>query len=590
MNEVKEVKKGNKKINKSKIFVIIASAICFLSSVAYLAYTLLFCSNKTNNLFLIISSFIIFLVVAIFSIGLFMKRKIRNILCSIGLLLMSGFIMFNLFTLTDIIKIPTQAVLDNFMNKNINELLIYGEKNNITINQLYEYSDTVLEYNIISQDILPNTLLKDVKELNVVVSSGPNYDKAFVLQNLVGLNIDEALKITNENFMNNIEIEYEINDENEKDIIISQSLNGQIKRNDLLKLVVSLGAEGSLKPVKMESLKNKSLFEATLWLKRNGIKYELTYEFSDTVSRNYCVSQSEKEGTEIDPNNTTITLIVSKGAEINIPDFTSMDINEATNWIIDNNLKLEIEESYDNEIEKGKIISSDKSINTKLEEGSTIKLTISKGKLKMEEFENINAFRSWANSLGLEYEENSEFSDLDKGMIISSNPKVGEYINLNEKIEITYSKGKSTTIPNFYNKTKSEASSLCSKYKLNCYYSYRYSSSVSEGYISSQSMSKNSTVAENTSITLYISKGKEPVIEVPTCDKSKTTLVWITPGNDGSQTKANLSKEFSNVKWQWNMVDKCPNGDSGAGTVCNANEIDGKRLNHCDDVVVTIVK
>ena len=43
-------------------------------------------------------------------------------------------------------------------------------------------------------------------------------------------------------------------------------------------------------------------------------------------------------------------------------------------------------------------------------------------------------------------------------------------------------------------------------------------------------MSKNSTVAENTSITLYISKGKEPVIEVPTCDKSKTETVYLTAG------------------------------------------------------------
>ena len=590
MNEVKEVKKSTKKTNKSIICVIITSILCFLSSITYLGYTLLFCGDKTNNLFLIINSFIIFIFVSILSIGLFMKKKIKNVLCSISLLLLSGFIIFNLLTITNIIKLPTQAVLENFINKNINDLLNYGEKNKIIINQSYEYSDTVLEYNIISQDILPNTLLKDVKELTVVVSSGPNYDKAFILQNLVGLNVDEALKIANENFMNNIEIEYEINDENEKDIIINQSLNGQIKRNDLLKLVVSLGAEGSLEPVKMENLKNKSLFEATLWLKRNGIKYEVTYEFSDTIDRNYCVSQSEKEGTEIDPNNATITLIVSKGKEINVPDFTSMDINEATTWIVENNLKLEIEEAYDNEIEKGKIISSDKPINTKVEEGATIKLTISKGKLKMEEFESIGSFRSWANSLGLEYEENSEFSDLDKGMIISSNPKVGEYINLNNKIEITYSKGKSTTIPNFYNKTKNEATSLCSKYKLNCYYSYRYSSSVSEGYISSQSMSKNSTVAENTSITLYISKGKEPVIEVPTCDKNKTVTVYFDTGNNGAQTKEIISGRYPNINWNFVPVKQCNNGSIAGGTICNGYIYDGKNLNYCDTYTLEIVE
>lgn len=561
MNEEKNGKK--RKLDKSLILVIIVAILALISSIVFIGYTLLFCKDITNNVLLMLDSFIIFLFVTVLSVSaLVHKNKIKNALLSISLLLVCTFTTFNVLSLANIIKVPTQETLQSFVNKNITELLSFGEKHNIVINQTYEFSDTISEYNIITQDVAPNTLLKEVKELNVVVSSGPNYDKTFILQSLVGLNIDDALKIINEHFMNNIEVDFELNDKIKKDIIISQNISGEIKRNDLLKLVVSLGLEEELVPVNMEDLKGKSLFEATLWLKRHGFKYEITYEFSDKVKRNYCIGQSEKEGTLVDPKKDVITIIMSKGKEIVIPDFTSMSVNEATNWITQNNLKLTFKEEYDNELEKGKIISSNFAINYKVEEGTTIILTISKGRLTMEKFDSIGAFRSWASSLGLQYEEDSEFSDSSFGTIISITPNVGEYINLNSKIQVIYSKGKATTIPSFYNKSKSEASSLCNNYNLTCYYSYRYNNSISENYVVSQSMSEGSTVAEGTSITLYLSKGPQPIVEEPpqyTCTSTEThTLIiqpnWVTGGSANttiSTLKDKLSSQYPNVTFQF---------------------------------------
>lgn len=579
------------KNNNKKSYILVASfcALGLLCSILYLGYTLLFCKDQTNNLFLIISSFILFIFMSIFSVAsLITKVKIKNIMLSIASCIMVLFIAFNILSLQGIIKLPTQEVLDSLVGKNINEVLSWGKNNNITINMTYEYSDTIIEYNIISQDVFPNTLLKKVKEINVVVSSGPNYDKKFILQSLVGLNIDDALKIINNNFMNNVEVSYELNDEIDKDIIISQNINGEIKRNDLLKLVVSLGKEEDLMPITIIDLKGKSLSEAKLYLDRYGIKYNLEYEFSSEIKRGYCISQSEKAGTVVKPNEDEITLVISKGKEINVPDFTTMNVEEATNWITENNLKLVFKEAYDNEIIKGNIISSNYKTNDKVEEGTSIELVISKGNLKMEQFNSIGEFRSWASSLGLEYEENSEFNDSSFGTIISITPKVGEVINLNEKIKITYSKGKSTTIPNFYNKSKTEANSLCSSSNLKCYFSYKYSSSIKNDYVISQSMSKNSVVAVGTSITIYLSKGPEP--KPVTCDKSITETVYLTSGNDGAQTKTIITKSYPNVKFSFKFVDKCSNGSIASGTICNAPQYDGKKLNHCDTYTLEIVE
>ena len=536
--------------NKFHILTIIISILSIIASTLFLGYTLLFCSDKVDNLSLIINSFLVFLFVCILSISLFIQnKKYQGICSSISLIFAIIFIVFNFLSLMNVIKVPKQKVMENFVNKNISELITFAEENNIIINQAFDYSDYTLEYYIISQDVTPNTLLKDVKEINVIVSSGANPNKTFTLQSLIGLTIDDAIEIINNNFMSNVEIEYEFSDEASKDIVISQNISGEVKRNDLLQIVVSLGSEDELVPVRMIDLKNKSLFEATLWLKRNGFKYEIVYEFSSEVKRDYCLSQSEKVGDMIDPKETIITLIVSKGAEIIIPDFTAMSVNEATMWISEHNLKVVFNEAYDNEIKKGDIISSNKSMGSKLEEGETIELTISKGRLVMERFDNIESFRAWANSLNLEYDETSQFSDSAAGTIISIDPDVGEGINPSETIKVVYSKGKSTTVPNFYNKSKSEASSLCNNYQLTCYYSYKYSNNISSDHVVSQSLSAGSTVAEKTGITIYLSKGPEPKPTVPVCSSTAThTLIiqpnWIT-GGTAEATVSTLKSKFS---------------------------------------------
>lgn len=557
-------------MNKKNIFSYASGILSVCVSIIFLVFTIIGMKDKIDNLFWIINGLIIFLVSCLFALGVFTKDdKYQNICHGTTSIFISLFILFNFLSLTNIIKVPKQDVLSNFVNKNISELITYGEKHNIKINQVFDYSDYVDEYYIISQDAEPNTLLKKVKEINVVVSSGANPNKTFMLQSLVGLNIDDALKIINENFMSNIEIDYEFSDDVTKDVVISQNINGEIKRNDLLKLVVSLGNENDLVPVEMINLKDKSLFEATLWLKRNGFKYEINYEFSDQVKRNYCLGQSEKEGTTVNPKETVITLIISKGKEIIAPDFTSMSVSEATIWVAEHKLKVVFKETYDNEIKQGNIISSNKPLNSKLEEGETIEITTSKGKLVMERFDNIESFRAWANSLNLRYEESSEFNDSASGTVIKITPNVGEAINLNETIYVTYSKGKSTTVPNFYNKSKNETVSLCNNNNLKCYYSYKYSSSVSKEYVVSQSIVAGSTVAEGTGITIYLSKGTEPKPIVQTCSSTETHTLriqqnWVTGGTADS-TISTLKAQF-NEKYPlvtFNFVKKDGNLRSG---------------------------
>lgn len=596
-NKIYTDKKENnqdKKKEPKNICLIAFASISLVLSIAYLLFNILFCKDQINNIFLIINASIITFFTLFLMLMVSVKDiKAKNILGIFTTLILSTFIIFNFLVISNIINLPTQELLENFQNKTISEALKWAKENNIEVNQIYEYSDNIEEYHIITQDVYPNTLLKNVSEITFTVSYGPNYDKIVSIPNMVGWNIDDAVKTINDNFLNNVTVEYEVNNEEKKDIILEQNTSGQIRRNDELKLKVSLGPEDELEPVDMINLQNKSLFEATLWLKRHGIKYEIVYVFSDNVTKNYVVDSETEEGTTVDPKKDTVKLIVSKGKKIVVPDLTKMTVDELTEWIIENNLKVKFDTKYDSLIEVGKIIEADYHENDEIESGTLITVITSKGPLKMPSFNNLSEFRTWANTIGINYREEYEFNDkVANGDIIKTIPEANTVINYSDTFVIHISYGKPVTIPSFIGKHRDEISTTCSNIGLNCTFYYNGYSDTPNGIAQNQNKNAGAEVVAGTYVSIGLSSGPAPANDPqpPACNKNETTQIWITPGNDGNQTKSNILNAYPNIKWNFNLVDSCSNGDAGAGVVCNANEIDGKNLNHCDTYTVTIVK
>lgn len=592
-----KIRKNETEISNKNIGKNIFAIICLILSISYSIFTVIFCGDQVNNLYLIINAIVITIFALFLTIMVITKNyKTKNVFSYFTTIILSGFLIFNFLVLNNNIELPTQELLENFQNKTISEALKWAKENNIEVNQIYEYSDNIEEYHIISQDIYPNTLLKNVDKITFTVSYGPNYDKIISLPNMVGWNIDDAMKTINDNFLNNVNIDYEVNEEKEKDTIIEQSISGQIRRNDEVNIKVSLGSTDDLEPVEMINLKNKSLMDATLWLKRHGIKYELVYVFSDEIVKNYVADQETDPGKTVNPKDDTVKLIISKGKKIVVPDLTKLSVDEATEWIINNNLKVKFETKYDSNIEAGKIIEADYKENDEIEAGTLITITTSKGPLKMPKFNNISDLRNWANNLGIEYREEYEFNDnVNKGDIIKTIPEENAVINYSDVIIVHISYGKPVTVPSFIGKSKSEISSTCNNIGLNCTFYYNGYSDTPYDIAQNQNKNAGSEVVSGTYVSIGLSSGPKPKEEpkpdpTPTCDKSKTTTIWITPGNDGNQTQNILSKQYPQIKWNFNLVDKCQSGDSTSGAVCNANEIDGKNLNSCDTYIVTIVK
>ena len=496
---------------KKKYLEIIKLILGFVGVVLALAYFMYFtlASSNVNQFNMIIISGLILIITVLSTISMFIKKEhiktwVNIVMAFITILLVTFSLMLN----TNIIEGAIKPTLKDFVGMSVDDVILWANENKITIEQIYEYSDSVSEYDVIAQNIKAGLLLSNIKVVTLTVSSGPNYDKEVIISSMVGWNIDEAIKVINTNFLNNVTINYVKSSDAIKDIIITQSIKGQMRRNANLTITVSLGNETATNDIKMIDLKDMTLFNASLWLKRNAINYELTYAFDNNIIRNNVVDQDKELGTMIKLATDKVILTISKGSEITVPDLINMQIGDITSWIIKNKLKIDYQDEYNPTITMGNIISVNYKSGDIIEEGTIIKLVISKGPLKMRAFTSLSEFRSWASEYNIIYQEEYEFNAVAKGNIISFSHAADSILTNNDIITVHLSNGPAVTIPTFVNKSKSSITTTCTNLNLICTFAYStYSSTIAKDVAMTQNKTAGSKVISGTYVNIGLSKG-----------------------------------------------------------------------------------
>lgn len=598
---VKKIEKPSNKRNSCLINIL--SIATMISCLGYFGSTIFKGEGLKDIVFALL--FLLFTVFFISSsITNSSKKKGSNILALVVLFIYQ---VFGILVMFNIISLPTLKVMENLVDKSLSSAIKWTTDNDVTLEQVYEYSDVVSEYHVIYQSVKPGTKLKNVKKLVLSISEGPNPDKEIVIPSMIGWESEDVLKYIEENHLSNVVFEF-VQSSSKENTLIEQSKSGNVKRSDEIKFTFSYGEERGYTEVKMSDLTNKSKTEAIFYLKQHGIKYEIEYEFSDKISRNKVISQNVKPGemvTITGDNVTTVKIVISKGPKIIIPDFKKMSVDEVTEWIIKNKLKVEFKDSYDEAIKENAVISASHSKGDAVEEGTIITITLSKGKLTMPSFNNLNEFREWADKYNIKYEEQHEFSDdVAAGDVIRYSYRKGETIKNGDTIIATISDGKKMSVPNVKGLSKNDAANKLKSAGLNYSFVYKYSSSVEKGKVISQSISAGSEVSNGTTVTLTISNGKAPSNSngggnnnngggnnnqpsTPTCENRE---FYILTGNTGAQTLSATKAAYPMFTIVANYVDSCSNGDSVSGTVCNAGSYDGRTLSTCNTISLTIVK
>lgn len=494
-----------KEVKKRHIIHKILGTLSFIISIAYLSYSVIYTDSILTNLDKISIPILIFLISLIVFISSIKVNK--SLTYSVVSLILIAFTSFYFLTDKKVILLPEEEKITSYVDKNYTEFSDWAKRNGIEIITEYEYSDTIEKGNIIRTDINEGTFIKEIKKITVTVSDGPNYDKLLIIPSMLGWNIDDVINYIDENFLINVTINYEESTD-EVDTVIKQSKNGELRRNNELILTMSIGSKNDLSDtIEVIDFKGMTLFKSLIWLKKNDIKYELNYEFSDN-DKNIVLNQNIEENTEINRKQDTIILTISNGKAIKIPDFTTMTVEEITNFIIENNLKVEFDEVYDEQIETGKVIKQDIAVNESVKEETLITITISRGQIKMQSFSSLYEFKEWANKYNIKYTENYEYSNtIAKGGIISFSYKENDIVPPDAVINVNVSLGKAVTIPSFIGKTKTEAQNTCNSLGIKCSFKTGTYTSYEKNIVYVQSRNNGSKVTSGSTITLTLSLG-----------------------------------------------------------------------------------
>lgn len=507
--KLREMPTRDDQISKSKLVMYISLACCFVLMITYFISSILHSYDMLDQMEFLIGIIILSLFTVLFTITcLFLDKKKTRIFVIISSIIFSIYFLFQLLIQNSIINLPKQNTVLNFYGKDIQEVVSWAEKNNILVETIYEHSDNFPIYQVINQNVMPGTLTKKIDKIIIVVSDGPNVDKETIIPDMKNWDIDQVIDFVDENYLTNVTIDFEFNNQIEKDLIFFQeNESDKMLRNSKIYLKASLGKKENLDSIAMKNLVGMNTFHATTWLGRNAINYEIVYGYSDKYDDGTVIKQSITKGKIIDKERSkTVTLTIAKKNEITVLDFTKLSASEITNWATENHLKIEFEEEYDDTIDEGKVIRSSKAKGDTVSVGDTIRIVLSKGQIKMISFTDIDAFRKWADENDVTYNIEYQFSNtVDNGKLISSSHKENQVIKNTDTVQLVISQGGKTTIPDFIGKEKDEVEKLCKEYYLECEIVYS-SDSNNIGKVIKQSLKKNSTVPSNTSITITIAK------------------------------------------------------------------------------------
>lgn len=512
---IEEQEKEEPKERKKPRIHIPFLTIAFLSFITYLVIEILNYKDKSLLNFLpqLLGLSLILCFLICFTIISYRTEEKKTISIIIGSLIIIIYSAFNILLTLGYLKFPSDEYIPNFHNQPITEVIFWKEKNNINITEKYEYSDTILKNYIISQDKSYPVLTKDIDELTITISLGPDLDKEIIVPSFIGLSFDEVIKFIEENHLSNIEINYQ-KDDDHIDKVISQDGIGTLKRNAKIIFTIGIPSEEQ-ETIDVIDLSNKSEIYATSWLKKYQFKYETSYEFNDKIKKDYVISQNLIG--EQNPNEVTIKLVISKGKQTVVPDLQSMSVDEINTWILENDLKVSYVEEYSDSIKLGDVISSSIGENETVSSGENITIKISKGSLKMPKLTSVNTFINWAESNNIKYDLVYENSDtIKKDEIIKCSHNEGQLIKSDDTIIITISRGKSITIPNFVGMKKSDIQNKCTSVNLNCSFKYgSYTEKTNKDIATGQSRASGRTVSEGTSLVITLSPGIIQKVSVP---------------------------------------------------------------------------
>ena len=196
----------------------------------------------------------------------------------------------------------------NFTGMTIEEAQESAVENKLELSTTQEYSDTVEEGKVVSQDIESGTEVKIKKTIQVVVSKGI---EMIEVPGFTGISLKEAEQRAEDVGLKlNISEEYS-DDVDEGTVISQEEVEGSgIPKGESVNILVSIGKKVHVVPKFVGLTINQAIIQCS----ELGLTATTLQEYSDTVEEDVVMEQSLEEGTETEEG-AQIFFIVSMGKE-----------------------------------------------------------------------------------------------------------------------------------------------------------------------------------------------------------------------------------------------------------------------------------
>ena len=298
--------------------------------------------------------------------------------------------------------------------------------------------------------------------------------------------------------------------------------------------------------VKMPSLLGKTYAEARTVLEELGLKIERgESEKSNQYSAGQIIAQSEESGNSVKVGTTVTVTLAAAGStassdgtsstgsttssttttttnsKVKVPSVVGKDENAAKSAITAAGLTVgTVSEASSDTVESGLVISQSPSANSETESGGKVNIVLSSGPNKKKVTDVIGHESSRAQSElagdGFKVEVKETYSDdMRAGLVVSTSPDRGTYVQPGSTVTITVSKGREqVTIPSVsVGMTYEEAVEALNDagFKGTVKEATEYSASVGNGFVTRYSPSK--TVDPDGTVTIYVSLGTQSTTE-----------------------------------------------------------------------------
>lgn len=253
--------------------------------------------------------------------------------------------------------------------------------------------------------------------------------------------------------------------------------------------------------------------------KKNLGYYPAKQEVSDKYEKGIVIRQETEAGTKVDKN-TQVNVVISLGKKeklITVPNVVGQDEGSAQKILEDSNLVVDSKGQYDDNTEKGKVISTDPLSGVEVEEGSTVTMLVSMGAEKatvprilgLSQADADAALSAAGLTTGNVTEDFS--NEYNAGTVMSQKPRADTKADKYTAVDYVISKGpkeEMVTVPPLSNMTESVArQKLLDAGLVAGNVTYAASSVVSKGYVISQAASPGSQLKKGTPVDFVVSEG-----------------------------------------------------------------------------------